>query len=209
MTFFCTRFLFPRLWLNKSRLRTDSVVCQLRGEEPWSVVFADFCSVNTTSMANFKHHWNTTECRIGKTCTKSTLMHPCKLAPVHGWLNLRDKTVRDGESRKSVSLFYLTKFTGVTLANDDICEFQVYVFITWHLCSLLCTHHPKPGLLLYIWPPLPSSSSPRSPSPLVTPILLSVIYEFLGSFAAFYFIFHTVSEILWILSFLSHLFRLA
>ena len=46
----------------------------------------------------------------------------------------------------------------------------------WHLCTLLCAHHPESSFILSpcMWPTLPSLSSPHSPSLLVTTILLSI-----------------------------------
>ena len=53
---------------------------------------------------------------------------------------------------------------------------QVYHSITHHLYVALCALHPQSRLLLppCIWPPLTSSNSPKSHSPLVTTIWLSL-----------------------------------
>ena len=58
-------------------------------------------------------------------------------------------------------------------------RFQVYDAILHHLCVVLCVHHlkssllPSPSTL-----PLPSSTCPHSPSPLVMTRLLSVSMRF-------------------------------
>lgn len=58
------------------------------------------------------------------------------------------------------------------------------------MCTLLHGHHSKSSFLpsSYIWPPLPRSPPSQLLSPLVTPILLSVMYKFVLS--ACYFLFY-------------------
>lgn len=134
-------------------------MCWGGGKEGWSVVFANFCGVNTT--VDFMPQQDVTECGVGRDAHNGSLKL-CKPTPAHHCLHLTVHSLLWWPSQWTA---FLDPISGFPLISKSLTHFQTsYDPVSAAFTSLILTHWTSSCSLHTPWSPM--SLSPQTfPNP--------------------------------------------